>query len=191
MWIIAPLTPGACRADRDWYRREVAELEHELRNTWTNVCLVTHLAQVIPPPGAILQVPTIGTITLDDVPARFSVKLRPGQLLADFERRADRFAAAFRVPKVEIRPLTDDHQWISVELLEPYWIEYPDEYVVAAGDDRTVVDVAPGTVELPVADGVRVVDARTPSAGAFASVRRFLGDLWRVPDHDRVEPADS
>ena len=70
MWIIAPLTPGACRADREWHRREVAALEHELRNTWTTACLVTHLAQVMPPPGAILQVPTIGRITLDDVPAR-------------------------------------------------------------------------------------------------------------------------
>lgn len=182
MWIIAPLMPGACRADRDWYRRELAELEHELRNTWTNVCLVTHLAQVIPPPGAILQVPTIGTITLDDVPARFSVKLRPGQLLVDFERRADRFAAAFRVPKVEIRPLTDDHQWISVELLEPYWIEYPDEYVVAAGEDRPMVDVAPETVELPVGDGVRVVDAAATTP--FGAFRRFLGDFWRAPDRE-------
>ncbi|WP_433799784.1 hypothetical protein [Actinomycetospora sp. CA-084318] len=190
MWIIAPLTPGACRADREWHRREVAALEHELRNIWTNVCLVTHLAQVMPPPGAILQAPTIGRITLDDAPARFSVKLRAGQLPIDFERRAERFAAAFRVPKVEIRPLTADRQWISVDLLEPYWIEYPDEYVVAAGEDRTVVDGIPDAEELEPAERVRVVDVEPVPTTRGGSFRRFWGDLWRVPTSDRVEPAN-
>ncbi len=180
MWIIAPLTPGACRADREWHRREVAALEHELRNTWTTACLVTHLAQVMPPPGAILQVPTIGRITLDDVPARFSVKLRPGQLPSDFERRTDRFAAAFRVPKVEIRPLTDDGQWISVDLLEPYWIEYPDEYLVAAGEDRTVVDGRPDAEELEPA--VRVVDVEPVPASRGWSVR--FREFWSVSGPD-------
>lgn len=188
MWIMPPLTPGACRADREWHHREVVALEHELRNIWSNVCLVTHLAQVMPPPGAILQVPTIGRITVDDGgPARFSVRLRPGQLPVDFRRRAERLAAAFRVPAVRIEALTDDEQWISVQLLEPtLWIEYPDEYAVAAGRDRVMVDVVaePEELEAPV-----VMDVEAVPTTAFGAFRRFLGDFWRLPDPDRVSRA--
>src|SRR3954466_501682 len=75
--------------------------ERELKDIWTNACMVTHLAQVIP------------------------VKLRPGQLPGDFARRAERFAAAVRVPAVEVATLTADNQWISIRLLEPFWIEWP------------------------------------------------------------------
>ena len=187
MWLIAPLTPGACRADREWHHREVAALSHELRNIWTNACLTTHLAQVMPPPGAILQVPTIGRIALDEgAPARFSVKLRPGQLPVDFRRRSERLAAAFRVDAVRIEALTGDEQWISVHLLEPaLWIEYPDEYAVAAGRDRPVVDTVAEPDALEAAPAVDVEPAPTTALGA---VRRFLGDFWRI-DPDRVRPA--
>ena len=116
MWVIPPLLPGASRADREWHRREVAATERELKDIWTNVCMVTHLAQVIPAPRATLQAPAVGSITLDSVPPRFTVKLRPGQLPGDFARRAERFAAAFRVPAVEVATLTADNQWISIRL---------------------------------------------------------------------------
>ncbi|GLZ55445.1 hypothetical protein [Actinomycetospora sp. NBRC 106378] len=184
MWLIAPLTPGACRADREWHHREVAALSHELRNIWTNACLTTHLAQVMPPPGAILQVPTIGRIALDEgAPARFSVKLRSGQLPIDFRRRSERLAAAFRVPAVEIVSLTDDHQWISVRLLEPsLWIDYPDEFAVE-GWDRPVMDEVDEPEEL---EPVPVVDVEPAPTTAFGTFRRFLGDFWRAdPDRDR------
>ncbi|MDL5160353.1 hypothetical protein [Actinomycetospora termitidis] len=168
----------------------MTELEHELRDIWTNVCLTTQLAQVIPPPGAKLQVPTIGRITLDSVPARFTVRLRAGQLPVDVARRAARLAAAFRVPEVEIVPLTTSGEWISVRLLEPYWIEWPDEYVLEAGDDRPVVDAVQDRDALPVGEGVRVVDAEPVPTTTWGSVRRFLGDFWRLPDGpDPVGPA--
>jgi hypothetical protein len=199
MWVIPPLLPGASRADREWHRREVAAAERELKDVWTNVCLVTHLAQVMPPPGAMLQVPLIGSITLDSVPPRFTVKLRPGQLPGDVAKRAERLAAAFRVPEVEVATLTYDSQWISIRLLEPFWIEWPDEYVLdpapleepqpaldgdAAGDDGRVTVGGPrrdrATEQLA---GGGSGPAREPApAGAFGSVLRFLGDFWRLPE---------
>lgn len=204
MWIIPPLPPGACRADRMWHRREVLATEREIKNIWINACLVTRLAQVIPPPGAILQTPLIGAITLDSVPARFSVKLRPGQVPGDFARRAERFAAAFRVPAVEVVPLTHDNQWISVRLMEPFWIEWPDEYVL---DPASVDEPQPalsGTVteqdDHALAGGPenlrhgqrsnRLAGSADPSresepVTALGSVLRFLGGFWRLPEPDR------
>jgi hypothetical protein len=207
MWVIPPLAPGASRADRDWHRREVAATEREIKDIWTNVCLVTRLAQVIPPPGAILQTPQVGGITLDSVPARFSVKLRPGQLPGDFARRTERFAAAFRVPAVEVASLTHDNQWISVRLMEPVWIEWPDEYVIDpvpiedhqpalsdsvpeqdddhahAGGPRSLrSDRHPSTNQL---DGGSDPSRDAVPATALGSVLRFLGDFWRLPESDR------
>jgi hypothetical protein len=203
MWIIPPLLPGASRADREWHRREVVATERELKDVWINVCLVTHLAQMIPPPGAILQAPLVGSITLDSVPARFTVKLRPGQLPVDFARRTERFAAAFRVPDVEVVTLTEDKQWISIRLLEPFWIEWPDEYVLDPAPPEELQPSLPGDT---VADDGRVstggprsfrrgrhhsIDQlaggsdpsreRAPTAGLGGALR-FLGDFWRLPD---------
>lgn len=201
MWVIPPLPPGASRADREWHRREVAAAEREIREIWTNACLVTHLAQMIPPPGAILQTPTIGSITLDSVPARFSVKLRPGQLPGDVVKRGERFASAFRVPAVEVVALTRDNQWISVRLLEPLWIEWPDEYVldpVPVDEPQPALagDVPRHDAGHPPAGGPRGVargrrrpprqldggPAREP--GPLGAVLRFLGDFWRLPEPD-------
>lgn len=198
MWVIPPLLPGASRSDRDWHRREVAATEREIKDIWTNVCLVTHLAQMIPPPGAILQAPQVGTITLDSVPARFSVKLRPGQLPVDFAKRAERFAAAFRVPAVEVATLTQDHQWISIRLMERVWIEWPDEYLLdadpfeetrpslVAEDERVPAGATPGVgggryrapSALPGGTDPTSPGPTTP----WGSVRRFLADFWRLPD---------
>jgi hypothetical protein len=201
MWVIPPLPPGASRADRDWHRREVAATEREIKGIWTNVCLVTRLAQVIPPPGAILQTPVVRAITLDSVPARFTVKLRAGQLPCDFARRTERFASAFRVPAVEIASLTNDNQWISVRLMEPFWIEWPDEYVI---DPASVEEPQPALSDddhVPAGGARSLRDGRYPStnqldsasdpsreavpAGALSSVLRFLGDFWRLPESDR------
>ena len=159
MWVIPPLLPGASRADREWHRREVAETERELKDIWTNVCLVTHLAQVIPAPRATLQAPVVGSITLDSVPPRFTVKLRPGQLPGDFARRAERFAAAFRVPAVEVATLTADNQWISIRLLEPLWIEWPDD---------ELLDVLPAEEPPPALSDEAADDAITDAEPATA-----------------------
>ena len=202
MWIIPPLPPGASRADRMWHRRETAATERELKNIWTNACLVTRLAQVIPPPGAIFQTPVVGAITLDSAPARFSVKLRPGQLPVDFARRADRFAAAFRVPAVEIVPLTQDNQWICVRLMEPFWIEWPDEYVLEPAPIEEPRPALSGTVtehdDHALAGGPGNGRHRSNQLGrgsdpsretepvtALGSVLRFLGGFWRLPEPDR------
>jgi hypothetical protein len=201
MWVIPPLPPGAGRADREWHRREVAATEREIKNIWINACLVTRLAQVIPPPGAIIQTPVIGAITLDSVPARFSVKLRAGQLPIDFARRTARFASAFRVPAVEIVPLTQDNQWISVRLMEPVWIEWPDEYVLDPASVDEPRSALSGTVpeqnDHALAGGPENLrhdrihstnelgSGSTPSPESepvtvLGSVLRFLGDFWRL-----------
>src|SRR4051812_35544681 len=132
MWIIPPLLPGASRSERGWHRREVALTEREIKDVWGNACLTTRLVEVIPPPGGMRQPPVVCAITLDSEPARFTVKLRRGQLPGDFYRNAARLALAFRVPAVEIVPLTLDEQWISVRLLEDLWIVEPDEVLPAA-----------------------------------------------------------
>jgi hypothetical protein len=178
----------------------VAAIERELKDIWTNVCRVTHLAQVIPPPGATLQAPLIGTITLDSAPARFTVKLRAGQVPGDFAKRIDRIAAAFRVPAVEVVPITADNQWISVRLMEPYWIEWPDEYVV---EPASLEEPRPAIADVPAreaAGGPRSLGrgrhratkqlvGSEPSGEpapttAFGSVLRFLGEFWRLPESD-------
>ncbi|NMO93552.1 hypothetical protein [Actinomycetospora sp. TBRC 11914] len=177
----------------------MAATEREIKDIWTNVCLVTHLAQVIPPPGAILQAPLVGTITLDSVPARFSVKLRPGQLPIDFAKRTARFAAAFGVPAVEVATLTQDNQWISIRLMEPVWIEWPDEYVLdtaaldepvpplaatVAGDDGRLpagaTSAAPGRHRATEPGAAPSTEPRPTTP--LGSVLRFLGDFWRLPD---------
>ena len=213
MWVIPPLPPGASRADREWHRREVAETERELKDVWTNVCLVTHLAQVIPPPGAILQTPKVGTITLDSVPAHFSVKLRPGQLPGDFAKRAERLASAFRVPAVEVVSLTLDNTWISIRLMEPLWIEWPDEYVIepAAVDDPQPAlagdvpaqdgELAPAGVPRSLPHGrhrstTQLGRGSAPSrepgrATALGAVLRFLGDFWRLPEPEGAPGSSS
>jgi hypothetical protein len=204
MWVIPPLLPGASRADREWHRREVTLTERELKDVWTNVCMVTHLAQVIPAPRATLQAPVISSITLDSVPPRFTVKLRPGQLPGDFARRAERFAAAFRVPAVEVATLTADNQWISVRLLEPYWIEWPEDElldVLPAEEPRPALSDEAEDDDTADADDGRAVAGGPPSmrrrrhrstrqlesgsvrepATGFGSVLRYLGDFWRLP----------
>ncbi|MCD2192041.1 hypothetical protein LQ327_01375 [Actinomycetospora endophytica] len=190
----------------------MAATEREIRNVWTNVCLVTHLSQVIPPPGPILQTPLVGAITLDSVPARFSVKLRPGQLPGDFAKQTERFAAAFRVPAVEVATLTQDNQWVSIRLMEPVWIEWPDEYVVEpAPIEEPAPALSDDTVEQPgdhapvggprslrhgrhrstkqLRSGPEPSREPTPST-ALSSVLRFLGDFWRLPDSDGTRPAN-
>jgi hypothetical protein len=142
----------------------VALTEREIKDVWTNVCLVTWLVEPIPPPGSMLQPPVVCSITLDSEPARFTVKLRAGQLPGDFFQKADRLAAAFHVPAVEIVPLTLDERWISIRLLEDLWIVEPDE-------DLPVV--VHRTAPRPVAAGNATGRRREPArAGGPRSLRR-------------------
>jgi hypothetical protein len=204
MWVIPPLPPGASRADREWHRREMAATEREIKYIWTNACQVTRLVQRIPPPGAIFQAPLVGSITLDSVPARFSVKLRPGQLPGDFAKKADRFAAAYGVPTVEVVPLTQDERWISVRLVEPIWIEWYEEPVPVpvppnephptargnplgrrqdrrrAGGPRSLRRRRHRTLERP---GGRSHPSRDPGpATALGNLFRSFVEFWRLPE---------
>lgn len=164
MWIIPPLLPGATRSEREWHRREVALTERELKDVWINACLTTWLVEPIPPPGSMLQPPVVCSITLDTEPARFTVKLRPGQLPGDFFRKADRLATAFHVPAVQIVPSTLDERWISIRLLEDLRIVEPDEVIPA---------VVPRDEPRPVAAGDTLGRRRHPAtAGGPRSFRR-------------------
>jgi hypothetical protein len=207
MWVIPPLLPGANRADREWYRYEVAATERKIKDIWTNVCLVTRLAQPIPPPGAILQAPLIGTITLDSIPARFSVKLRPGQLPGDVAKRAARIAVAFGVDAVEVAQLTRDRQWISIRLMEPIWYEPeveldpvpalppaaassnplgPRERRAPAGGPRTFKR---GRHRTTRSTGTSPAPARTPTPSTVLGFLRFVFvDFWRLPQPPAAGP---
>lgn len=207
MWIIPPLQRGASRSEREWHRREVALTEREIKDVWTNVCLVTWLVEPIPPPGSMLQPPVVCSITLDSEPARFTVKLRPGQLAGDFFRKADRLAAAFHVPAVEIVPLTLDERWISIRLLEDLWIVEPDEVLPAAvvhpDEPRPVAAGNPagrgrgaaraggprsfrrGRHRTAKRSGERSHPTPDPGqASGFARIVRSFMEFWRLPDPD-------
>ncbi len=203
MWVIPPLLPWASRADREWHRREVTLTEREIKDIWTNACLVTRLVEQIPPPGAMLQPPVVGSIVLDSVPARFTVKLRPGQLAGDFAKKAHRFATAYGVPDVEFVPVTLDERWVSVRLVEPVWIEEYDEPLPAL-EPRS--EPRPPTPRNPLgrrgdrtrAGGPRILRRRrhrsversggrtrparaAGSATALGVVLRSFVDFWRLP----------
>ena len=101
----------------------------------------------------------------------------------------ERIAAAFRVPAVEVVSLTRDNQWISIRLMEPYWIEWPDEYVI----DPALVDEPRPVLSAPDRSTTQLDGGSDPSrqpepATAFGSLRRFLGEFWRLPESDGARP---
>jgi hypothetical protein len=126
MWTVSSPEPGASRARRRQYRRELAANRLRIRYLWTDACLAAGLAQEQRPPWPDLVPPLVGPITLDSGPARFSVRLRPGQLLDDFTGAAtvERLAAAFGVVTVQAAALTPG--WITIRLIERAAVE-PDD----------------------------------------------------------------
>jgi hypothetical protein len=107
--------PRSERARRRDRQRADAELMSELRWQWRSACSGTALAQMVyTPSGASRAVPLIGHVDLGP-PVSFTVKIRPGQTLADFVAAAPSIAPAMNVAALQVSPLVP--HWLRIVLL--------------------------------------------------------------------------
>jgi hypothetical protein len=82
---------------------------------WRQACALSGLGRLVyTPSGPSVAIPLIGRVT-PGPPTRFTVRRRPGQLLADFEAAAPRISAAMGVAGIRVRPLVGE--WIMIELI--------------------------------------------------------------------------
>jgi hypothetical protein len=87
----------------------------DLRWRWRQACERSGLARLVyTPSGPSMAIPLIGRVT-PGPPTTFTVRRRPGQLLADFEAAAPRISAAMGVAGIRVRPLVGE--WIVIELI--------------------------------------------------------------------------
>lgn len=106
--------PRSDRAEQRERRRAESELISEVRWQWRCACQATTLAPMIyTPSGATRAVPTIGRVDIGP-PVSFTVRIRPGQSLADFTAAAPIIASAMGVAAVEVTSLVP--QWVRIVL---------------------------------------------------------------------------
>jgi len=103
------------RARRREQERADAHYISELRWQWRNTCSGTPLAPMIyTPSGATRAVPIIDHVDLGP-PVTFTVRMRPGQTIADFIAAAPAIAPAFGVKTLEVTPIVQ--QWVRIVLV--------------------------------------------------------------------------
>jgi hypothetical protein len=84
----------------------------ELKWQWRSACQGTALAPMVyTPSGPSRAVPIIGHVDLGP-PVVFTVRIRPGQTIADFVAAAPAIAPAFGVADLQITPLVP--QWVKI-----------------------------------------------------------------------------
>lgn len=106
-----PSEPGGGSA------RAAAERISELRWQWRSACTATSLSQMIyTPSGMTRAVPMIGQVDLGPS-VSFTVRLRPGQTVADFTAAAPSIAPTLDVESLQILPFAP--HWVRVVLLPP------------------------------------------------------------------------
>jgi len=104
--------PRSDRARRRERERTDAEMINELRWQWRNACQGTPLAPIVyTPSGPTRAVPVIGHVDLGP-PVVFTVRIRPGQTIADFVAAAPAIAPAFGAADLQITPLVP--QWLKI-----------------------------------------------------------------------------
>jgi hypothetical protein len=104
------------RARRRQRAQDDAQLMSDLRWQWRSVCAATPLSHIIyTPSGATRGVPMIEHVDLGP-PISLTVKMRPGQRLADFVNAAPAIAPFLNATALEVRPLA--HPWVRVVLLQ-------------------------------------------------------------------------
>ena len=87
----------------------------DLKWRWRQACELSGLARLVyTPSGPSMAIPLIGRVT-PGPPTTFTVRRRPGQLLADFEAAERRISAAMGVARIRVRPLVGE--WIVIELI--------------------------------------------------------------------------
>lgn len=115
--------PRSDRARRRERERAEAERISELRWQWRNACAATPLAQyVYTPSGVSKAMPRLGRVDLGP-PVTFTVRVRPGQTIADFEAAAPAIASAFDVAQLRVTPLVP--QWVRIVLLSSPVVDEP------------------------------------------------------------------
>lgn len=118
--------PRSERARRRLRAQADAERISELRWQWRSACTATALSQMIyTPSGPTRAVPTIGRIDLGP-PVNFTVKLRPGQTIADFVAAAPSIAPTFDVAALQILPSVP--HWVRVVLLPSPAVPTPNRW---------------------------------------------------------------
>lgn len=112
--------PGAERARRRNRRRVEAERINELRWQWRTACTGTSLAPMIyTPSGPTRAVPVIGRIELGP-PVSFTVRIRPGQTIAEYIAAAPSIAPALGAESFQVVPLIQQN-WVRIVLVtDPY-----------------------------------------------------------------------
>jgi len=104
--------PRSERARRRDRQRSESELIAELKWQWRSACQGTALAPMVyTPSGPSRVVPIIGHVDLGP-PVVFTVRIRPGQTIADFVAAAPAIAPAFGVADLQITPLVP--QWVKI-----------------------------------------------------------------------------
>ena len=105
--------------------RQFADVERisEIRGQWRNACSNTPLAPpVYTPSGTTRAVPVIGSVKLDPM-VSFTVRVRPGQTVADFTAAAPSLAAAMNAERLKVEPISP--HWIRIVLFPKNVVPFP------------------------------------------------------------------
>ena len=109
-----PRSERARRRDRE---RADAEMISEIRWSWRSACAGTPLAPMVyTPSGPSRAVPLIDHVDLGP-PVALTVRIRPGQTIADFVAAAPSIAPGMGVAELHVEPLVQ--HWVRVTLV-PY-----------------------------------------------------------------------
>jgi hypothetical protein len=102
-----------------------ADLIRDLRWRWRSVCAATSLSHIVyTPSGATRAVPMIEHVDLGP-PSSLTVKMRPGQRLADFTAAAPVIAPALNATALEVTPLAAP--WVRIVLLQAPLVALPSQ----------------------------------------------------------------
>jgi hypothetical protein len=107
----------ADRARRRKRDRADAELISEIRWMWRSACAGTPLAPMVyTPSGPSRAVPLVDHVELGP-PITLTVRVRPGQTIADFVNAAPSIAPSMGMAELRISPFVQ--QWVHVVLIPP------------------------------------------------------------------------
>ena len=115
-----PPSERARRRAREWAD---AELVGEIRWQWRNACSSTPLAPIVyTPSGTTRAVPVIGHVDLGP-PVSLTVRVRPGQTIADFIAAAPAIAPALNAESLQVIPISA--HWVRIVLLPASVVALP------------------------------------------------------------------
>ena len=111
--------------------REFTNVERisEIRWQWRNACSNTPLAPAVyTPSGTTRAVPVMGNVELEPM-VSFTVRVRPGQAVADFTAAAPFLAAAMNAEGLKVEPISP--HWVRIVLFPKNVVPFP----VRSGDE--------------------------------------------------------